>query len=203
MMRKPAVAVLALFFCSSFLGAAHRYPRHRSFGTYGSYFFYPYGGNRHFRPHNGHGRHYGADSLRYYQPFLYYPFSYGADSLRYYQPFLDYPVSSYSTPPSANFPAGRATYRVVLAVPPASEVVRANYSDLIFDVTPPRALVYVDGRLIGSARSFATERDRFTLLEGEHELRIEFPGRKPYETQLQVIPDRTIHIDVELEPAQR
>ncbi|GEM_PF-1871637 len=93
---------------------------------------------------------------------------------------------------------GRGTYSTYLMSPAGIEVVRSNSSDLVFKVTPERALVYVDGKLIGNAGSFSTERDRYMVLDGRHELRVEYPGYKPFDTELDVQANRTIHLDIEL-----
>ncbi|MGH9338298.1 MAG: PEGA domain-containing protein [Acidobacteriota bacterium] len=101
---------------------------------------------------------------------------------------------------SSFFPSfHRGTYEVILNVPTGTEVVRANFADLIFNVNPSNALIYVDNRLIGSARDFDTERERLTLLEGAHHLRIEFPGYEAFESDMEIIPDRTLHLDIDLE----
>ncbi|MDA2938611.1 PEGA domain-containing protein [Acidobacteria bacterium AH-259-A15] len=89
-------------------------------------------------------------------------------------------------------------YQIVLNSPVRTEIVRANTADLIIKANPPKALVYVDDKLIGSARDFATERDRYTLLEGAHHLRIEFPGYKSFQTEMEVVANRTLHLDIEL-----
>jgi hypothetical protein len=95
---------------------------------------------------------------------------------------------------------GHGIYRLIVNSPPTGGVVRVNTSDIIFNVTPARAMIFIDGKLIGSARDFATERDRYTLLDGEHALRIEFPGYQAFETLLDVAPNRTLHLDIELKP---
>lgn len=92
-------------------------------------------------------------------------------------------------------------YRLIVGSPPTGGFIKANSSDLIFDVVPARALVYIDGKLIGSAGDFASKRDRYPLLDGEHDLRIECPGYLPFETQLDVVPDRLLHLNIELERA--
>ena len=83
---------------------------------------------------------------------------------------------------------------------PCTKIVRANTTDLIFNVHPPRVLIFVDGRVIGSTRHFATQRDRYTLVEGRHDLLIEFPGYKSLQAEMDMVPDRTLHFDIELEP---
>jgi hypothetical protein len=79
-------------------------------------------------------------------------------------------------------------------------VVRVNTSDIVFNVKPAKALVFIDDHLIGSAGDFATERDRYTLLDGEHDLRLEYPGYRPFASRLKVVPNRTLHLDIQLEP---
>ena len=96
----------------------------------------------------------------------------------------------------------RGTYSTYLQSPAGMEVVRSNTADLIFSVTPARAMIFVDGKLIGSARDFASERDRYMVLDGTHELRVEYPGYKPFETELNVQPNRTVHLDIQLDPLE-
>ncbi len=79
-------------------------------------------------------------------------------------------------------------------------VVQANTAHLIFKVVPSKALIYLDGKLIGSARDFATERDRYMLVDGTHELRIEYPDYEPFQTEMEMVPNRTLYLDIELRP---
>lgn len=83
-----------------------------------------------------------------------------------------------------------------------AEIVRANTTDLIFQVHPAKALVYIDGMLIGSARDFATQRDRYTILEGQHDLRIEASGYEPYQTEMKILANRTLNLEITLEPQE-
>ncbi len=150
------------------------YGYHRGFRGY-------YGGSRYgygYRPYYGRS-HYGGSGYGY--GYGYRPRPYAAN---YYRPYYRSTTGSYA---------------VYLGPSIASPVVRANYSEVLFDVTPPRALVYVDGNLIGSASSFSRERDRYPIMEGEHQLRIVHPGYQPFEATLQVVPDRDLRIDVQLE----
>jgi len=140
--------------------------------------------------------------LFYYQPNYYIQRQTGYFGYRhrYFRPYQGYyPHSSLWISP-ARTNAVRKIYRMILAPPPTGGVVRVNSSDLIFDVNPPHALVYIDDRLIGSAGDFATERDRYSILDGEHDLRIEFPGYETYEARMDVVPDRTLHLGIELQP---
>ena len=74
----------------------------------------------------------------------------------------------------------RGTYQLVIGSPAGMEIVQANTANLIFNVVPERALIFINDRLIGSARDFSTEKERYTLIEGVHDLRVEFPGYVPY-----------------------
>ncbi|MBI4445878.1 MAG: PEGA domain-containing protein [Acidobacteria bacterium] len=90
-------------------------------------------------------------------------------------------------------------YQFWINSPAGNEIVRANTSDLVLNVIPDKSLVYIDGKLVGNANDFATEKESFTLVDGNHRLRLEYPGHKPFESQLKVVPNRTIVLDVELE----
>ena len=99
-------------------------------------------------------------------------------------------------------PGSPRIYLLAVTGPIDAEIVRANATDLIFQVHPAQALVYIDGMLIGSAGDFATQRDRYTILEGQHDLRIEARGYDPFQTQMDIIPNRTLHLDIDLEPLE-
>jgi len=102
----------------------------------------------------------------------------------------------------AHWAASPKIYLLAVVGPIDTEIVRANTSDLIFQVHPAKALVFIDGMLIGSARDFATQRDRYTILDGQHDLRIEAPGYEPYQTEMTIMANRTLHLDIELEPLE-
>ncbi len=97
-------------------------------------------------------------------------------------------------------PGNPRIYLLAVTGPIDAEIVQANATDLIFQVHPAQALVYIDGMLIGSAGDFSTQRDRYTILEGQHDLRIEARGYEPFQTQMDIIPNRTLHLDIDLEP---
>jgi len=131
-------------------------------------------------------------------PLYGYPvYSYPRISPYAYSPYSEVCVSQ-----GCRGESGYGVYGVVLGPPPTGGVVRANSSDIIFGVQPSRALVFIDGRLIGSAGDFATQRDRYTILDGEHQLRIEYPGYRAFETKLEIVPNRTLHLDIQLEQLQ-
>ena len=105
-------------------------------------------------------------------------------------------------PPGGGFVGGpRGTYVTYVQSPTATEFVRSNASDIVFTVTPSRAQIYVDDKLIGSAQDYSSQRDRYEVINGFHELRIEYPGYKPYRAQMNIEANRTVHVEVELDRA--
>jgi hypothetical protein len=88
-------------------------------------------------------------------------------------------------------------YSFYLQSPIDSQLVQSNTADLVFNVTPSYAQVYVDNKLIGSARDYASG-DHYTVIDGVHSLRVEYPGYKPFQAQMNVQANRTVHVDVEL-----
>ncbi len=160
------------------------------------------GGGRHYIYRGGHyhpPRGYPIHTPRYYGGFGGYGYS-PSFSLGVYRPAAYLGGAGCDLARSVYYGRYRdpRSYPVVLSLPVSSEVVRANFSDMIFNVSPAKASVYVDGKLIGSARSFATERDRFMILQGEHDLRIEYPGFESFSATLDVVANRTLRIDVQL-----
>ncbi len=120
-----------------------------------------------------------------------------------YPSFTVYPRFNYSSSRAVGLSylsqsQGFSVYRVVLNSSPVPVMVRANTADLIFNVIPEKAFIYVNSKLVGSARDFAKQRDRYTIVDGTHELRIEYPGYKPFQTEMEIVPDRTLHLDIEL-----
>ncbi len=93
----------------------------------------------------------------------------------------------------------RGTYQIILNSPSGKGLIRANTADLIFRVVPVRARVYVDGSVIGSAEAFSNKRNSYSVIEGEHNLRVEYPGYRAFSARMEVVPDRTLHLDIELE----
>ena len=47
---------------------------------------------------------------------------------------------------------------------------------------------------------FGSERDRYPLISGPHELRIELPGFLPFQTEMEVAPNRILNLEIELQP---
>lgn len=179
--------------------AEHQYFHFRSNGYYfrpprtlfyfrPDYLFQPSFGYRGYSPgYGGYGYGYGYGHRHGYSSYESYGRSYSPYFGSIYGPW----VGGYG-----------GTYSTYIGSPAGMEVVRSNTADLIFSVTPARAMIFVDGKLIGSARDYASERDRYMVLDGNHELRVEYPGYKPFHTELNVQPNKTVHLDIELDPVQ-
>ncbi len=198
-MRK--ILVLAVLWgVSTGLFAEHQYLRFRSNGYYFRpprtlFYLRP---DYLFQPSYGYGYGYGYGHRGHGHPG--YDYSYGYPSWSYsYGGYSNHPgYFGYGYPSWVGGLGG--TYSMYLQSPAGMEVVRSNTADLIFSVTPARAMIFIDGKLIGSGRDFASERDRYMVLDGTHELRVEYPGYKPFETELNVQANRTVHLDIELDP---
>jgi len=190
---KKILALTVLFGVSSGVLAEHQYLRYRSSG----YYFRPPRTLFYMRPD-----YLFRPSFGYVYPGYGYPgWGYGRGypwSYSYGGYFHGPWYSGYDVPWVGGIGGAYSTY---IQSPAGMEVVRSNTADLVFSVTPDRAKIFVDGKLIGSARDFASERDRYMVLDGTHELRVEHPGYKAFQTELNVQPNRTVHLDIELDPA--
>lgn len=144
-------------------------------------------------------------SLYYFRPDLYIQ--------RHHPPFFRHPgpYYRYYYPRSSRFPRYRPPLKhywpgvIVhhLTMPEKTEIVRLNSSDLIFQVEPKNALIYIDDKLIGSAGDFSKDRNAYPILDGEYELRIEHPDFEPYRSTLSVTPDRTLNLELRLKRRDR
>ena len=133
-----------------------------------------------------------------YMPRLHYTPRYGYQSPRHYSDYCPTNVDDRLFPGLQT----RGAYQIILNSPRDQGLIRANTSDLIFRVVPVKARVYVDGRVIGSAEAFSTKRNSYPVIEGEHNLRVEYPGYRAFNARMEVVPDRTLHLDIELERLQ-
>ena len=148
-------------------------------------------------------------TLFYFRPDLYVLARYGYSGFGNYcaRPIRGYGNywNRYAPGPYPIQYGGGATggiYRVVLSSPPTGGIVRANTGDVVFDVSPPRAFIFLNDKLIGSGRDFTSEKDRIVLVDGDYRLRVECSGYQPFQTILSVTPDRTLHLEIDLDPLE-
>lgn len=73
---------------------------------------------------------------------------------------------------------------------------RLDQGFVIIDATPPEAQVFVDGRLLGSARQLIAR--ALLVPPGRHSVEIVSPGFRPYRTQASVDPSFPTRIRVAL-----
>jgi hypothetical protein len=181
-MRRVLALVVLLFGTSASILADHQRYQSSSSGYY-------------FRP---------PRTLFYLRPdFLFQPkygYGYGYGHRYHYYPGYAGYGRAWLRDPGLWTQGQRGTYSTYLQRPARMPIVRTNTSDLIFNVTPSTAVVYLNGKRIGTAGEMATERDRYMVLDGRHELRVEYPGYKPFRADLNIEPDRTIRLDVKLDP---
>ena len=173
--------ILVLIALCSFLVGMGRGEQYRGSRSSRGHFFLPPRNLFHVRPDLYVSR------LHYNRSYVYHPPSYYAS----YGPTADDRLFPGLQP--------RGTYQIIINSPRDNGLIRANTSDLIFRVVPVRARVYVDGRVIGSAQAFSTKRNSYSVIEGEHDLRVEYPGYRTFSARMEVVPDRTLHLDIELE----
>ena len=149
-----------------------------------------------YRPGYGHGYGHGYRGHRRYDYRRGYGYGYKRGYADYYpgqyrSPYLEHPFGRY----------GRTgVYRFFVTSPTGGTLVRANSADLVIDVKPARAMIFIDSKLVGSGRDFARDQEGYPLMEGVYELRVEHPGFEPFTTDLQIVPNRTVHLDLELTP---
>jgi len=145
-------------------------------------------------------------NLFFVKPGYYPPLRLYGPSRRHYRDYRRYGrYQHYNRPsyPSSRYGFDRGSnagvYTLYLQSPASKEVIRSNTSDVVFQVDPPQAMIYINDKLIGSARDFSTNQERYPLVAGEHDLRIEFPGFVPFQAQMEIVPNKTLHLDIELE----
>lgn len=182
---KKVVAFLVISACvsASMLTGKHQHRRGRD------YFFPPPKSLYYFRPDLYVHRH--------HPPFFRYPGTY----YRHYPRTHRYP--RYRSPVEPYWPDWPGVIVHRLTMPEKTEIVRLNSSDLIFEVEPKTALIYIDDKLIGSAGDFSKERNAYPILDGEYELRVEHPEFEPYRSTLSVTPDRTLNLELRLKRRDR
>ncbi len=69
---------------------------------------------------------------------------------------------------------------------------------LVLDVDPADAVVYLDGRLIGSAASLGAQGGKLTVAAGTHRLEVVRPGYANYITSLDAVAGKSLAISIRL-----
>src|SRR5579862_3757864 len=81
---------------------------------------------------------------------------------------------------------------------------RAQYatvtSEIKIKVTPDRAAVFVDGTYAGTAHDFGEIGRAMLLAPGKHHIKIDLPGYRTFDTDVNLLPRQKVNIKTTLEP---
>jgi hypothetical protein len=145
----------------------------------------------------------------YYDPFYsYYPYGYAYPSpypysnpypypYSYRSPYPAYPPPAYppnAYPPSpyppSPYPQGSAQPPYPQSgYPPQGSISpsQPNTGGISFEIQPPDAQVYVDGRYVGTVDQFSPTSQPLGLTVGRHHIRITAPGYRPMEFDADIV----------------
>jgi hypothetical protein len=74
----------------------------------------------------------------------------------------------------------------------------ANAAILKFDITPERSAVFVDDAYVGHASDFGGALHSMTVVPGKHRVKIDLPGYRTFETEINVLPGQKAEIKTDL-----
>jgi len=149
--------------------------RFGGFAVAPAHFLHPYYA---FRPHLNVG--FGIWSGF---PFAYpYPF---------YYPYYSY---NYVYPPLVDAPYGYTQYPTTTTTTTSSsnEVSQANTGGLSFDVTPPTAELWVDGKFVGTVGQFTPTTQPLGLAAGRHQIELRAAGYQSLQFDVDIIAGEVI-----------
>ncbi len=84
------------------------------------------------------------------------------------------------------------------AVPAPTGDAPVDSAVLVVDIDPSDAVVYLDGRLIGSASSLAAQGGNLTVAAGAHTLEVIRPGYANYVTTVDAVPGKSLAVSIRL-----
>lgn len=109
--------------------------------------------------------------------------------------------------------AGYTDFTEKLTVEPGKEIVvsvamekdpRAEYAkvtaEIKLKVTPDRAAVFLDGAYVGTAHEFGGVGRAMLLSPGKHHVKIDLPGYRTFDTDVDLLPKQKVTIKTKLEP---
>jgi hypothetical protein len=94
-------------------------------------------------------------------------------------------------------PGQKQTISVTLTKDPRAELPAVT-ADIKLDVSPGRAAVFVDGGFIGPAGDFGGIGGGLLVRPGKHRIRIAMPGYRPFETDVNLLPNQKFTLKTEL-----
>jgi len=109
--------------------------------------------------------------------------------------------------------AGYTDFTQKLTIEPGKEIAvsvamerdpRAEYakvtSEIKLKVTPDRAAVFVDGAFVGTVHEFGGMGRAMLLAPGKHHVKIDLPGYRTFDTDVNLLPKQKVTIKTKLEP---
>ena len=199
--RHPRPGTGSGYYGQGYRGYSHGY-RGYSHGYRGSYGYRPYSRYGYYghRPYYGYPYYYGSYGYPYYWG---QPYAWGWGGGPYLSVGLGYASGGASVgvgytsggPSSAPYDPGYAAEESSYASEPPANERRADAGEVVLDVQPEDASVYVDDQFRGTGR----EVRRIRLRPGRHRLEIVRPGYRVHQDEFVVEPGGRVAVEVILE----
>ena len=109
--------------------------------------------------------------------------------VRYPHYAYGYPYPVYSYPYTPSYPY---TYSNPVSIYSSPGTAPAGYGGLSFDIRPPQASVYIDGRYVGLVSQFAPDQPPLWLAPGRHHVEIREPGFEIIAFDVDIAPGQVI-----------
>lgn len=94
-------------------------------------------------------------------------------------------------------PGQKVTVRVAMVKNPQSYVPKET-ATLKLTIEPGRAAVFLDGKYVGHASEFGGSFHSMDIATGKHEIKVELPGYRTYETQVNLVRGQKAEVKTEL-----
>jgi hypothetical protein len=92
-------------------------------------------------------------------------------------------------------PAEVQMVAVLMLLDPRAVYPGENAAILKFDITPDRSAVFIDDAYIGPVSKFG---GFFSVVPGKHRVKIDLPGYRTFETEINVLPAQKLEIKTDL-----
>ena len=96
-------------------------------------------------------------------------------------------------------PGQETTVNVSMQKDPAAEYSKVT-SQIKLKVSPDRAAVFVDGSYAGTAHEFGGIGRAMLVAPGKHHIKIDLPGYRTFDTDVNLLPNQKVTIKTKLEP---
>ncbi len=96
-------------------------------------------------------------------------------------------------------PGKEITVNVSMEKDPSAEYSKVT-SEIKLKVAPDRAAVFVDGAYAGTAHEFGGVGRAMLVKPGKHHIKIDLPGYRTFDTDVNLLPNQKVTIKTKLEP---